>query len=108
MSTDLDILNVNRDFILNALIKEGIGTRVHYNAIHNHEYYKNMFGLDVQSFPNAQWISDRTLSLPLSSRLSDKDVDDPTPTGNNLLIPSAILAIGIVIAAIIMNQKNKP
>ena len=27
-------------------------------------------------FPEAEYISDRTVSLPLSSKLSDSDVDD--------------------------------
>ena len=72
----LDRLRVNRDFVLSALNGEGIGTGIHYQAIHNHPYYLNTFGWNAKDFPNAQWLSDRTLSLPLSSKLTDNDVDD--------------------------------
>jgi dTDP-4-amino-4,6-dideoxygalactose transaminase len=32
--------------------------------------------LQPDDYPNAAWISDRTISLPLSPKLSDADVDD--------------------------------
>ena len=70
----LDKLRVNRDFILNAIQLEGVGTGVHYQAIHTHPYYYEKLG-PAENFPNAQWISDRTMSIPLSSKLSDYDVD---------------------------------
>jgi dTDP-4-amino-4,6-dideoxygalactose transaminase len=69
-------LKVSRDFILNAIQAENITTGVHYRAIHAHPYYTNTFGWDAKDYPNAQWLSDRTLSLPLSSKLTDKDIDD--------------------------------
>lgn len=72
----LDQLKVNRDFILNALTKEGIGTGVHYMAIHTHPYYRQAFGWKAEDFPNAQWLSERTISLPISSKLTEQDTDD--------------------------------
>lgn len=69
-------LRVDRDFVLNALNQEGIGTGVHYKAIHTHPYYTKTFGWTAKDFPNAQWLSDCTLSLPLSSKLTDKDIND--------------------------------
>lgn len=72
----LDQLKVNRDFILNALTKEGICTGVHYMAIHTHPYYFSTYGWKADDYPNAQWLSDRTISLPLSAKLEGKDVID--------------------------------
>ena len=72
----LDQLTVSRDFVLNALKEEGIGTGVHYQAIHTHPYYTKTYGWTANDFPNAQWVSDRTISLPLSSKLTDQDVTD--------------------------------
>jgi len=72
----LDQIKVNRDFVLNALTKEGIGTGVHYMGIHTHPYYRQTFDLSADSFPNAQWLTDRTISLPLSSALSEQDTTD--------------------------------
>lgn len=74
----LDQLTVSRDFVLNALKEEGIGSGVHYNAIHMHPYYEKTYGWTSKDFPNAQWVADRTISLPLSSLLSDDDVYDVT------------------------------
>ncbi len=41
------------------------------------------------------------------SQVSDIDVDAPTSTGS-LLLPSAIVAIGIMIAAVLVKQRDKP
>jgi dTDP-4-amino-4,6-dideoxygalactose transaminase len=73
---DLDRLRVGRDEILMALHKQNIGTGVHYRALHLHRYYRETFGYQRGDLPNAEWISDRTLSLPLSAKLTDEDVAD--------------------------------
>lgn len=73
---DIDHLTVGRDEILAALHRQRIGTGVHYRAIHLHPYYKNTFGFRPDDLPNADWISQRTLSLPLSPKLTDEDVED--------------------------------
>lgn len=82
----LDQLRVNRDFILDALKAEGIGAGVHYNAIHTHPYYARVLGAVADDFPNAQWLSDRTISLPLSAALEDHDVDDVVEACRKILI----------------------
>jgi dTDP-4-amino-4,6-dideoxygalactose transaminase len=73
---DLDGLTHNRDFVLDALRSENIGTGVHYTALHLHSYYRQAFGFSRGDFPNAEWVSDRTLTLPLGPAMSDQDVDD--------------------------------
>lgn len=72
----IEKIRANRDFILNAISAEGIGTGVHYMSLHTHPYYINTFSLSSKDFPNAQWISERTLSLPISAKLNDSDTDD--------------------------------
>ncbi len=79
------MLKVDRDFILNAIQAENITTGVHYKAIHTHPYYKETFGWKSVDFPNAQWISDRTVSLPLSSNLSGRDIDDVIEAVNKVV-----------------------
>ncbi len=71
---DLDQLRVDRDFVLGALLREGIGTGVHYLALTRHAFYEKF--APGQSFPEAEFVSDRTLSLPLGPGLSNADVDD--------------------------------
>ena len=72
----LEELNKNRDFVQQALHKENIGTGIHFVSIHLHKYYRERFGFKENGFPNAKFISDRTISLPLSPKLSDEDVED--------------------------------
>jgi dTDP-4-amino-4,6-dideoxygalactose transaminase len=72
----LEKLKVNRDFILNALKAENIGSGVHFIALHLHPYYKKKYGYRKGSFPIAEYISARTISLPLSAKLTKEDVQD--------------------------------
>jgi len=73
---DLEALRVDRDSIMQALHRENIGTGIHFIALHLHPYYRDKFQLSPGQFPNATWISERTISLPLSAALSDDDVAD--------------------------------
>ena len=73
---DLDSLTQDRDFVLEALRAENIGTGVHYTALHLHSYYRKTFGYVRGQFPNAEWISDRTLTLPLGPAMTEEDVED--------------------------------
>ncbi len=65
----------NRDDLAAALRDRGIATSVHFTALHLHRYYAERFGYRRGMFPNAEFVSDRTLSLPLSAGTDDADVD---------------------------------
>jgi dTDP-4-amino-4,6-dideoxygalactose transaminase len=73
---DLDRLTADRDAIAHALHLERIGIGVHYRGVHLHPYYRHRFGYTPSDFPNASWISERTLSLPMSGGLTSGDVAD--------------------------------
>ena len=73
---DIDRLNITRDQFLNEMTKRNIGVGVHYIALHLHPYYQKTYGYNRGDFPNSEWISDRTVSLPLSAKLTDEDVID--------------------------------
>lgn len=73
---DIDQLKITRDQFLNKMIKNNIGVGVHYIALHLHPYYQKTFDYKRGNFPNAEWISDRTVSIPLSARLTNEDVED--------------------------------
>jgi dTDP-4-amino-4,6-dideoxygalactose transaminase len=73
---DLDALSVDRDHIMQALYEANIGTGIHFLGLHLHPYYQQTYHYKAIDFPNATWISERTLSLPLSARLTDADVAD--------------------------------
>jgi dTDP-4-amino-4,6-dideoxygalactose transaminase len=69
-------LSINRNQFIEALKAENIGTGIHYTALHLHNYYREQFGYRRGDFPNAEFISDRTVSLPLSPKLTEDDVWD--------------------------------
>lgn len=66
---------ISRDEFLEGMNKLGIGTGVHYLSIPEHPYYRSRFGWTPEEFPEAMKIGRRTVSLPLSPRLSDSDVE---------------------------------
>jgi dTDP-4-amino-4,6-dideoxygalactose transaminase len=67
---------LTRDQLLDALAARRIGTGVHYRGVHLHPFYRETYGLDPADFPVATDISERTLSLPLSSQVTEADQDD--------------------------------
>ena len=67
---------ITRDYFLNAMNSRNIGTGVHYLSIPEHPYYKKRFGWKPEYHPNAMKIGRQTVSLPLSAKLDDNDVED--------------------------------
>jgi dTDP-4-amino-4,6-dideoxygalactose transaminase len=63
----------SRDDLFAALRARGVGSSVHFRALHLHPYYAR-YGYCRGQFPQAEYISDRTLSLPLSAEMTDADV----------------------------------
>lgn len=72
---DRERCGVSRDDFMSALHKSGIGTGVHYVGVHLQPYYREAFGWRAEQFPNATWLSERTVSIPLSPLLSNADVE---------------------------------
>jgi len=73
---DTERAKVTRDQFLDEMTKRNIGVGVHYIALHLHPFYQKTFGYKAGDFPNAEWISERTVSIPLSPKLTDADAQD--------------------------------
>jgi dTDP-4-amino-4,6-dideoxygalactose transaminase len=73
---DTDRLGITRWEFQQALHEMNIGTGVHFVALHLHSYYAKTLGYQRGDFPNAEYVSDRTLSLPLSAKLTEQDTED--------------------------------
>jgi len=71
---DTEKIDRSRDEVQQRLFEMNIGTGIHFTALHLHKYYRSTFGFLRGDFPNAEFISDRTLSLPLSAKLGNEDV----------------------------------
>lgn len=67
---------ISRDEFLGAMTANNIGVGVHYLSIPEHPYYQETFGWKPEDYPEAMRIGRQTVSLPLSVKLTDEDVDD--------------------------------
>ncbi|GJQ31987.1 MAG: spore coat protein [Ignavibacteriaceae bacterium] len=68
--------NITRDQLITELHRRNIGTGVHYLGLNWHPFYQQEFGYKIGDFPNSDFISERTLSIPFSAKLTDQDVED--------------------------------
>ena len=73
---DVDRLGMSRDAFMARLREFNIGTALHYQALHLFSYYGETFGWRRGDFPEAEYVSDRIVSLPLFPAMTDDDVTD--------------------------------
>jgi UDP-4-amino-4-deoxy-L-arabinose-oxoglutarate aminotransferase len=68
-------VEVPRDDVIAGLQSRGVSVVVNYRAIHLLTYFRERFGFKRGQFPNAEWIGDRTLSLPFYPMMPADHVD---------------------------------
>jgi dTDP-4-amino-4,6-dideoxygalactose transaminase len=73
---ELEKLSVGRQQIVAAMEAENIGVGIHYEPVHTQPFWIERFGRDDGEFPNATYIGERTISLPLSAGMTEDDVAD--------------------------------
>lgn len=66
--------SLSREEFMQGMLKSRIGTSVHYRPLHEHSYWRQ-FVLERLKLPNASAASQSAVSLPISSALSDRDVE---------------------------------
>ena len=72
----IEKLTIDRDQFMAALKKENIGTGLHYKAVHHHAWYRENLPQPEGSLPNADYASERILSLPLFPKMTLDDARD--------------------------------
>ena len=72
---EIDQLSIDRDDFMAALKERGIGTGLHFRAVHQHKYYRESLVCDQENLTNTNWNSDRLVTLPLFPGMTDADVD---------------------------------
>lgn len=72
---NLEALKIDRNSFIEKLKERGIEASVHFIPLHKHFYYNNTFGYNIKDFPNAEWIYERTLSLPIYPGMTEEEVD---------------------------------
>jgi UDP-4-amino-4-deoxy-L-arabinose-oxoglutarate aminotransferase len=70
-----DTAPIGRDALMAALKERGIGTGLHFRAVHLQKYYREHFPLPPGRLPNTEWNSERMCSLPLFPDMRFSDVD---------------------------------
>jgi dTDP-4-amino-4,6-dideoxygalactose transaminase len=69
-------LAIDRDLFMAELKALNIGSGLHYKAIHQHAWYREHLPVPAGALPNADYASDRILSLPLFPRMTMEDARD--------------------------------
>ena len=73
---DKERTGISRDHFLDRMTQEGIGVGVHYMSIPEHPYYQQTFGWKPEDYPNAMRIGRQIVSLPISAKLTENDLED--------------------------------
>lgn len=68
--------SMSRDHFIKEMRARNIGTSVHFIPIHLHPYFRDMYSYKPDDFPVAYREYRRMVSLPLSSKMTDQDIDD--------------------------------
>lgn len=83
---------ISRDAFMEVMARRNIGVGVHYRSLPEHPYYRERFGWRLEDLPEAARIGQTTVSLPLSARLSDRDVSYVVDSVRDALAATARLA----------------
>jgi UDP-4-amino-4-deoxy-L-arabinose-oxoglutarate aminotransferase len=70
---DSDGLSVDRDAFMRGLKAENVGTGIHFRSLHTQGYYRETFKYKPEDFPNAAFLTDRILSLPLYPKMDGEE-----------------------------------
>ena len=68
-----DSVRIGRDELINQLSARGIGCSVHFIPLHLHPYWRDTYKLHPTQFPNAQQAYERSVSLPIYTRMTSAD-----------------------------------
>jgi dTDP-4-amino-4,6-dideoxygalactose transaminase len=64
---------VSRDDFIAQMAKQGIGCSVHFIPLHLHPYWRDTYNLAPEDFPNSLRAFERSVSLPIYTKMTDED-----------------------------------
>jgi dTDP-4-amino-4,6-dideoxygalactose transaminase len=71
---ELEKLKINRAEFIKKMNAKNIGVSVHFISLHLHPYYRHSFNYRPEDFPNAAFLSQRVVSLPVYPKLTQRDI----------------------------------
>lgn len=66
-------VSISRDRFIELMAEKGIGCSVHFIPLHLHPYWRDTYNLKPHDFSNALSVYKRAVSLPLYTKMTDKD-----------------------------------
>jgi dTDP-4-amino-4,6-dideoxygalactose transaminase len=80
-----DEARLSRDDFIRQMSEKGIGCSVHFIPLHLHPYWRDTYGLKPTDFPLALNYFQRTVSIPLYTKMTDDQVNRVADTVIELL-----------------------
>jgi len=77
---DFPGLGADREDFIRRMAAENVAVGVHYIATHLHPYYREAYPDVPGTLPETEYVSERTVTLPLFPDMSDDDVDSVVGT----------------------------
>ena len=74
LQLELEELKVDRKKIFNEFLDKELGVQVHYIPVYYHPYYQNL-GYERGLCPNAEWLYERIISIPMYPKMKDEDLN---------------------------------
>lgn len=71
---ETDKLKITRDEFMDILEENGVGSAVHFPAIHNFTYFKTILNGKKQDLPNTEHFCSNTVSIPFTPYLTADEV----------------------------------
>jgi len=72
---DFPGLGADREEFIRSMAAENVSLGVHYIAVHLHPYYRETYPDVPGTLPETEYVSERTVTLPLYPDMADDDVD---------------------------------
>jgi dTDP-4-amino-4,6-dideoxygalactose transaminase len=83
---ELASISITRDQFIEEMVKEGIGTSVHFIPLHLHPYWKDQYDFAPEDYPIALDVFNRAVSLPIYPKMTDSDVSRVIDAVHKILI----------------------
>ena len=75
------------DFIKKMAEEHQIGCSVHFIPLNFHPYWQEKLGVNEDSFPIAKKVFEKSVSLPIYTKMTDEDIDRVITAVNEILSP---------------------
>lgn len=66
--------SIDRNAVQDELTRRGVGTSIHYpSAVPMFTYYRQKYGYERGDYPVAEWLAEKTISLPVGPHLGEAE-----------------------------------